>query len=58
MHLTDALLGHKVYTYVLQKSESRMSGNNVLTHLSGEERDNGKLWDLGLGYESFEACIL
>lgn len=40
------------------KSESRMSGNNVLTHLSGEERDNGKLWDLGLGYESFEACIL
>jgi hypothetical protein len=38
-----------------------MSGNNVLTHLSdGEERDkDGKLWDLGLGYESFEAwCII
>ncbi|MGA9150235.1 MAG: hypothetical protein WBZ36_06640 [Candidatus Nitrosopolaris sp.] len=42
------------------KSESRMSGTNVLTHLSdGEERDkDGKLWDLGLGYEGFEACII
>lgn len=37
-----------------------MSGNNVLTHLSeAEERDkDGKLWGLGLGYESFEACII
>jgi hypothetical protein len=42
------------------KNESHMSGNNVLTHVSDwrEREADGKLWDLGLGYESFEACII
>jgi hypothetical protein len=37
-----------------------MSGNNVLTHVSDwhERNTDGKLWDLGLGYESFDACII
>lgn len=37
-----------------------MSGNNVLTHVSDwrERSTDGKLWDLGLGYESFDACII
>lgn len=37
-----------------------MAGNNVLTHISDcdERNTDGKLWDLGLGYENFDACII
>jgi hypothetical protein len=42
------------------KNESQMSGNNVLTHISDWAGKNtcGELWDLGLGYENFDACII
>jgi hypothetical protein len=42
------------------KNESQMSGNNVLTHVSDwcEGNTDGKLWDLGLGCEGFDACII
>lgn len=42
------------------KNGSHTSGNNVLTHVSDwhERYTYGELWDLGLGYESFDACII
>ncbi|MEM2760322.1 MAG: hypothetical protein QXU32_04105 [Nitrososphaerales archaeon] len=37
---------------------ARMSGRKVLTHLGSWENGYGELWDLGVGNDSLDACVI
>ena len=44
----------------ISKQNAKMSARNVLTHLGlyDYEPDKGELWDLGVGNETLDACII
>ncbi|MGH9934051.1 MAG: DUF6925 family protein [Nitrososphaerales archaeon] len=46
-----------VYLCVPEKI-ARMSVRNVLTHLGSWENGYGELWDLGVGNDSLDACVI
>jgi hypothetical protein len=44
----------------IPKQDAKMSHRNILTHLGHykEGQDEGELWDLGVGKETLDACII